>query len=290
MLLTTQVIFAGIANGCLFALCGLSVSFVYRVTGLLNFAQGALVMFAGLLFAKLTRDGWTVTSAGAAAVAVVTAAAAVEGLALQRWFGKEREVTGALLTMGLTLAAASIAAIVFGREALAAPKLVQIPDLRLNGAVIRGDQLLMIAAVSLVGSGFWFWSRKTDQGKMFAALVDDPDGAQLVGLRPVTLRVAAFAIGGLLAGVAGIAIVPATTMSFTSGDQLLATGLTASAVGGLGSPLAAVVGGLVVGLLGSTVAGTTGSLFSIVVPTAVLALVIAVRREGLLSGPEGRTV
>ena len=287
---TSQTIVTGLTTGCLFGLAGLGVAYVYRVTGLLNFAQGAILMWAGLLFARLTAHGFGVAAAAVIAAVMATAIAAAAGVALRPWFGRENDHTGTLLTIGLAMALSSGAAVVFGREPLAAPKLVSFGNVRALGAVVRDDQVVIVAAAVLISGAFWWWSSRTVQGKTFAALVDDPRGARLVGLRVGRLRVAAFAVGGLLAGLAGIAITPSTTMSFTSGDQLLLVGLTAAAVGGLGSPLAAIVGGVVVGLITSYVAGLTGSLMSIVVPTALLALVIAIRRQGLLGAVETRTL
>ena len=126
--------------------------------------------------------------------------------------------------------------------------------------------------------------------KVFTALVDDPVGAQVIGLRINHLRVAAFVVGGLLAGLAGVAITQANTMAFNSGDILLLNAVTAAAVGGISKPLAALVGGIAVGLVESIAAATVGSLWQITIPMAVLMLVLAVRPEGLLGGRKVRSL
>ena len=184
----------------------------------------------------------------------------------------------------------AVASLVFGKDALIGPSIIELPNLRLGGAVIRGDQLFVIACAAAASIAFWAWLRWTRQGKVFTALVDDPVGAQVIGLRINHLRVAAFVVGGLLAGLAGVAITPANTMAFNSGDILLLNAVTAAAVGGISKPLAALVGGIAVGLVESIAAATVGSLWQITIPMAVLMLVLAVRPEGLLGGRKVRAL
>lgn len=290
MSLEIQILFGGLASGSVYGLAALGLTFIYRVTGMLNFAQGMVVAIAGLTYARLVREGIAILPAVACAIAVAAVISGAIGLGLRRWFGPDHHITGALLTLAVAVVLQASASLYFGKDALAAPSIVEIANLRLGGAVIRGDQLLIIACAAVASLGFWAWLRWTHQGKVFTALVDDAYGAQVVGLRINRLRVAAFVVGGLLAGVAGVVITPANTMAYNSGDMLLLNAVTAAAVGGIMKPLAAIVGGLAVGLIESTVAGTVGSLWQITIPMLVLMLVLAARPEGLLGGRQARTV
>jgi branched-chain amino acid transport system permease protein len=288
--LRIQIFFGGLASGSVYGLAALGLTFIYRVTGMLNFAQGMVVTLGGLTYAKLAIEGVPVLPAVLVSIGGAAVLSAAIGLGLARWFGPDHHMTGALLTLALAVVLQASASLYFGKDALAAPSLVEVPNLRVGGAVIRGDQLVIIACAALASIAFWAWLRWTRQGKVFTALVDDSFGAQVVGLRITRLRVAAFAVGGLLAGLAGVAITPANTMAYNSGDLLLLSSVTAAAVGGISKPLAAIVGGITVGMVESIVAGTIGSLWQITIPMGVLMLVLAVRPEGLLGAKHARTV
>jgi branched-chain amino acid transport system permease protein len=290
MALFIQIIFAGLANGATYGLAALGLTFIYRVTGMLNFSQGVVLAWSGLSYARLVQSGVPVPVAALSSIAAVVVLTAVIGFCLRRWFGREHELTGSLITLGITVVLQGVASITFGKDPLAAPSLITVPNGELGGAVIRGDQLIVMACALLASLVFWLWIRWTDQGKMFTALVDDPLGAQVVGFHVSRLRVAAFTVGGLLAGVAGVAITPANSMAYNSGETLLLNALTASAVGGISNPLAAVIGGIVVGLVESVVAAQMGSLWQLAVGIAMLMVVLTLRPEGLLAMRKARSV
>jgi branched-chain amino acid transport system permease protein len=289
MALTSEVVYAGISDGATYGLAAVGLTFVYRVTGMLNFSQGMLIGLTGLTYADLTVH----MGVGYAAVIAVAGAILLSGglgLALQRWFGRENEMVGALVTLGLSIVFQAAAALTFGVNPLSAPELFPVPNLHIGGGVVLGPEVLVIVAAVVISIAFWAWLGHTDQGRVFTALVDNPVGAHVVGFRITRLRVLAFMIGGLLAAVAAITITPADTMSYDTGQTLLLSALTASAVGGLSNPLAAVVGGVAVGLVENIVAAEVGSLWQVPVPLAVLMVVLIVRPQGLLTGRKARTV
>jgi branched-subunit amino acid ABC-type transport system permease component len=118
-------------------------------------------------------------------------------------------------------------------------------------------------------------------GKALRAVADDPDAAALCGVPGRRVVLQAFALAGLLAGVAGLLDAPGrTSVSVDAGVVLGLAGIAAALLGGLGSPRGALVGGLGLGLLQALVVTLLGALWTDVVPLAVLVLLLAVRPEG----------
>ena len=282
---------SGLVVGSLYGLLGLGISFVLRVTSVLNLAHGALAALGGLLYAWALARGVPVLVAVIGATVLVTALGLAQGLFLRPWIRGSHNVRAVFLTLAMGLLVEGISIILFGKDPLGARPFLDLPDLRFAGAVLTGAQLLLLA-VSIIGtSAFALWYFRTSSGKIYRALVDDEYGAAVIGVPIGRLRALAFAIGGGAAAIAGIAVTPLLSTSYSSGNLMLVNGLTAAILGGVSNPFGALAGGLLVGLVQVAVTGMISTMLMIPVSLMLLLLVLIWRPEGLLkSGQRLRAV
>jgi branched-chain amino acid transport system permease protein len=116
------------------------------------------------------------------------------------------------------------------------------------GAVITDIQIMILAISVILCLALWLFVKRTKLGKAMRAVADDPLAASIVGINPETIVLAAFAIGSMLAGVAGILVSYETNIEPTMGMNAILKGIIASIIGGIGSIPGAVFGGLFLGL------------------------------------------
>ena len=277
-----QVIFSGVAVGSIYALVGLGISFAYRVTGLVNFAHGAVVATSGLVMARMIMDGWSVWIALAAGVVIGGLIGAILGVGLLYWLDAQRRLTAAMLTVGISFLIEGLNALKFDKDPLGAPPPVTLPSLEAFGAVLPGRFMGPIIGVVASSIVLVLWLQRTGSGARLQAAVQDQLGASVVGIDVHKVAVVAFMASGILAGLAGVLAVPVTSMGYDFGGTLLISGLTAAVVGGLSVTTGAVAGGLGLGLVEALAATQISSIFAKAVSVMLLIGIMALRPQGLL--------
>jgi branched-chain amino acid transport system permease protein len=140
-------------------------------------------------------------------------------------------------------------------------------------------------AAALVGSLYFFFQH-TYLGKMFRACAMNPFAARLVGVRVATMSAISFMLSGTLGAVAGIIIAPIALTQYDSGLQLGIKGFVACIIGGLGNPIGAALGGLLLGILEAFAAGYVSSGYKNAIAFVLLLLFLFFRPGGLLGEME----
>jgi branched-chain amino acid transport system permease protein len=118
----------------------------------------------------------------------------------------------------------------------------------------------------------------------------NPRAAALMGVNVNRMILLSFALSGALGAVAGIIIVPITTLSYDTGVMLGLKGFAAAVLGGYGNSVGAVVGGLTLGVLESLGAGLISSTYKDVIAFAILLLVLFMKPSGILGHGETERV
>lgn len=268
----------GVAFGALYGVLAAALALVFRATRALSFAHGEIGALAVFVAWSLVEDHGVPWLAGAAAGVVVAAAvglafhAAVAG----RLLGAP-PLALSIATTGLLLAVVSVEAKVWGEAARSLR-----PPLDVAGPEVLGHHLGPTALLGLVLAGavaviLPLVLRRTDAGLALAALGHDPDEARLTGIRVAHLSAAVWVGSSVLAAAAALVLAP-TLGGFAAGSMTLffVRALAATVIGGLGSIVGAVAGGVLVGVV-EQVAGHlfVTSAFPGVEAVAVLALVLA---------------
>jgi branched-chain amino acid transport system permease protein len=249
----------GLSVGAIFALAALGIVLIYRVTGVLNFAHGAMGMFstfvAWQVFYGYPHPGmpsWAVT---AEAILVGLGFAVVLGLLLEllvfRWVRNRPPIVKAVITIGVLLALQSTASLIWKNNQYHLPLYLAPQDwTRTVAGVPIGFNSILIVVVTLgLAFGLGALLRWTAFGRAMRAVSDNPTSAALWGVRVDYVGAVSWMLGSLVAAVAGILITPFINFDTTSLTLLIVDSLAAALIGGLVSLPLTVLGGFVLGLL-----------------------------------------
>lgn len=288
-----QLLVDGTVTGSVYALVAVGFVVVYRVTGVINFAQGAFVMLGPMLaitfFRALGGTGAAALALGAAAAVLSTAlvATAVHRLTLKPARGAS-SLTRIIITVGVYITLQGLALRVWGPRPYVMPAFttLQMADrfLELGGVTLQAQTLWVwgVGLATLLGL-VWFFER-TVVGKAMRACAVNPTAARLVGIPVDRMSTLAFALAGVVGAVAGIVLAPSTRPTYDMGLELGLKGFVAAIAGGLVSLPGAVAGGLVLGVLESLWAGVTVAGFKDLFAFVMLILLLLARPQGWLEG------
>jgi branched-chain amino acid transport system permease protein len=152
------------------------------------------------------------------------------------------------------------------------------------GAAVERQTIWIWAVTAISVAVLALLYRRTAFGKAMRATAIRRDAARLVGVNVSLMVTASFAIAAALGAVAGITVTPLTQTAFSVGAGMGVKGFAAAVLGGLGDPVGAVCGGLLLGLLEALVAGYVDPVYKDAVAMVVLLLVLFVRPQGILGG------
>jgi branched-chain amino acid transport system permease protein len=284
MALFVERVVTGLAAGAVYGLLALAVVLVHRASGVVNVAQGQMAAFSALVCWSLTDHGWAFWPAFAATIALSFGGGLLVHLLVVRPAEGGSAAGVAASTVGLLLALDGLAVWIWG----AAPRSVARPfstsTVDVLGADLSTRSLATIAvalgAVILLAALL----RGTKAGLGLRAAAVAPAEARLAGVPVSALVTVTWGLSAALGAIAGILAAPAAGLGPSMFQTAVLYALAAAALGGLGSPVAAVVAGFGVGvgteLLGAYVDWVDGQLRLAAVLVAVLAIFL-LRPSGL---------
>jgi branched-chain amino acid transport system permease protein len=268
---------SGVATGCAFALVATGFVAIYRVTRVVNFAQGVFAVVAGMLAYTLLGQG--VPHILAEAMAVLAAAVVgvlVGAVAIGR--RGTSPLASLIITLGLGIGSYAVLILIWGDQPISFEGLKGNLEVGGVGMQVQYVLVVLLTAVAFVALGLFF--DHTYVGRGLTACSSNPRAARLVGIDVTRMGLVAFGVGGALGGLAGVLLTPIQPVSFNSDVGIAISGFAAAIFGGLLRPGTALVGGLVLGVAEALVAGySQASLQSGV--ALVIMLAIMVWRAGL---------
>jgi branched-chain amino acid transport system permease protein len=237
--------------GGTYALLALGLAVVFSILGMINFAHGALMTLTGYALVFVSLQGLPFAVAAPVAVAV----AMISAVILERVaFRPVRRASAA--TMLLTsFAVAVLLQLAFQIFISTRPQVVPLPALLtatvdIGGISIGVNRLISIAAAVVVLIGLSLFLRHTTMGLAMRAAAEDFDVTRLMGIRADFVIAAAFALSGLLAAIAAVLwIAQRSSVDPLMGLIPVLKAFIATTLGGLGSLLGAVLGGLLLGAI-----------------------------------------
>lgn len=284
----------GVILGAIFGAFALTLVLIFRATGIINFGQGAQAMFSTYLALEVVQRGGSYWVAFVVALASGFVIGAVVERVLVRPVETGPEINAVILTLGIFIGFIALAAILFGNtfESFPAPfglTGLMVGDLRV--AITPNDiyrLLAVLAAMALLLTLFRF----TSLGLQLRASAFGPEVARLLGVRVGRMLTFGWALAGLFGALAGVLIAGGGFISPNFMDGVVVFSFVAAVLGGLDSFLGAVVGGLVLGLTNTYVAGYVeeGSALVTLAALAILVTVLLVRPNGLFSSSVARKV
>src|SRR4051794_8176515 len=279
----------GIGAGVVYASVALALVLIYRTTGLLNFAQGEMAMFATFFTWWLTDQGLGIGLAIIVSMAVSFAAGALLELVVIRPVeSAHNPLNVVIVTLGLFLAFGSLAQLIFGTDPQQMPS--PFPSGRLfSGYAIQksvvGFALVLVAECVVL----YLLFQHTRIGLALRAVASNPESSRLIGISTGTMLMLGWALAAALGTIAG-SLVASKGTGFDASlmQEVLVYAFAAAALGGFDSPIGAGVGGPIVGIAQALTVQYVDALngIEVVVPFVLILLVLLVRPNGLF----GRTI
>ncbi len=254
-----QFLVTGVTVGSLYALVGLGFALIYNASDVVNFAQGEFVMLGAMTAIALLGMGLPLPLAAI----VATLVAILVGLLLERFAIEPARgasvVTTIIITIGAAIFLRGVALLLWGKGFHTLPPFSGDAPIHLGGATVLPQSLWVLGVtVLLVGLVHAFFNR-TLLGKALLACSFNRVAAQLVGINVRVMLRLAYGLSAGLGAIAGILIAPITFSSYEAGVMLGLKGFSAAIVGGIGNPMGAVAGGVLLGLLEALSAGLISS-------------------------------
>jgi branched-chain amino acid transport system permease protein len=287
-----QFTLSGIVFGMIYAAIALSLVLIWRGTRLLNFAQGGMAMLTTYVAIEVIYKTHNYWAGFVVALAAGLVLGAVSELTVVRPTIGKPELNSVIVTIGLLILIEGLAGIFFGGQYRSYPAAFSITGLRVGSTplgVSRFDVFVVLAvlATTLVLAVAF---RYTTAGLRMRAAAFNATIARLSGIRVARVLTVGWALAGLLGALAGVLVTPSTFLYPNSMDAIFVLGFTAAVIGGLDSPVGAVVGGLLLGVGLSYVGGYLGSNVVNLFAFGILVAVLMARPNGLFAGARMRRV
>jgi branched-chain amino acid transport system permease protein len=288
-----QQVVSGLASGGIYGSLALAIVLIHRSTGVVNFAQGELATLSAFVCWTLLDHGWAFWPAFGATIALSFAGGVVLQQTVIRPIQNGPLLGIVILTIGLLIAVNGLDTWIWGGAAKQFKGPFSTAPINVGGVAFSKQDIGVIAvsivAVVLVGLLF----AKTKLGLGLRAAAVNPVEARLAGVRVGAMLALGWGLAAALGAVAGVLAAPSLFLEPNMMQTVLLYAFAAAVLGGMDSPVGAVVGGLVLGVLLNLV-GTyvhwVGGELRLATALAVILAVLLVRPTGLFGRPAVRRV
>lgn len=276
-----QFLVSGVTVGATYALVGLGFSIVYSASQVINFAQGEFVMIAGMVAVSLIEAGLPLPLAILIGIAAtVGIGLALEKLAIEPARGAS-VVTLIIITIGASIFLRGLAEVIWGRSFRSLPPFSSDEPILVAGAAVLPQSLWVLAVTCVIILVFRWFLDQTMTGKAMQATACNPTVAQLVGINTRAVLSLSFGLAAFLGGLAGVLIAPISLTYSSVGVMLGLKGFCAAILGGLGNPMGAIAGGLILGISEAMTAGYLSSAYKDAVAFLIILLVLMLLPAGI---------
>jgi branched-chain amino acid transport system permease protein len=279
-----QQVVSGLAAGSIYASLALALVLIYRATDVVNFAQGEMATFT-------TYVAWSIMNHGVSywpAFALTLGFAFFFGLSIQRTVirpvERRPEIVIVIVTIGLLIAINGLVGWIWGGETKALDSPFPNRSWEIGGVAISVQDVGTLGVCLLTVLILWGFFRFTTIGLAMRSSAVNPDASRLLGVRVTWMLAIGWGLAAVLGAVAGLMAAPTVFLDPGMMLVILIYAFAAAVLGGIDSPVGAVVGGLLLGvivnLLGAYV-DFVGSELRLPTALAILLLVLIIRPQGL---------
>jgi branched-chain amino acid transport system permease protein len=241
-----EVLVAGLAVGVMYSLVAIGFVLIYKTSGVLNFAQGAMLLFAALTFVSLHEKGMPF----AVALLITLAIMVVLGIAIERFvlrpMAGQPPITLFMVTLGLSYIIEGGAELVWGTQVHGLDLGIEDSPIQIAGVLVSRFDLFCAGVAAALVVGLTVLFRYTRTGLAFRAAAEDQYAALNTGLRLPRIWAAVWATAGIVALVAGLLWGARTGVQFSLSLVVLKS-LPVLVLGGFDSIAGAIIGGLIIG-------------------------------------------
>ena len=276
-----QFILSGVTVGAVYALVALGFTIIYNASDVVNFAQGEFVMLGGMITVFASMAGLPLPLAALIAIA----GTAVVGVLLNKLAIEPARgapvVSLIIITIGASIFIRGVAQLVFDKQLHRFPAFSGDTPIQIMGATILPQSLWVLAGAIAVFAGLWAFFTKTLTGRAVLATSNNRLAAQLVGINTNWVMTLSFALSAAIGALAGVLVTPITNTSYDVGIALALKGFAAAMLGGMGSPIGALVGGILLGLIEALTAGYVSSVYKDAAAFVVILVVLFAMPQGI---------
>lgn len=276
-----QIVNSGLALGSVYGLMAIGFALIFNSSRLINFAQGELLLIGGLTLQSLTQALHLPPLAALAAAGLFgfvlghALYATTLGVSI-----KASPLRQLMLTVAASLCWQGVAIVVWGKNPIMLPQLLPLPPVRLGLLFLSQDTLtaLVLSITSVVLLSLFLGRTRT--GRAVRAVSMNPVAARLQGIRPGRCHALSFALAGVLAAMAAMAVGPQTMLRYDMGLGLGLKGFVAATIGGYASVPRVFLGGVLLGLVeAALVLLLSGELKETVTFVLLITLLVLAPRE-----------
>jgi branched-chain amino acid transport system permease protein len=289
-----QQVVGGLAQGAIYGSLALALVLIYKATEVINFAQGEMAMFTTYIcWSLITHHGFSYWQAFFTTIAI----AFVGGLGIQRVVIRPLErasvLTVVMATIALLVIFNGLAGWIWSPQIQFFPSPFPTTTWVIGGVHISQQDVGTLGVTVACVAVLWLFFRFSKLGLAMRAGALNPDAARLLGVRTSWLLALGWGFAAVLGAVSGMMVAPSVFLTPNMMQAILIYAFAAAVLGGLESPVGAVVGGLALGvtlnLLGTYVS-FVGSTLQLPVALAVLLCVLVLRPAGLFGRATVRRV
>jgi len=274
-------VFSGFANGIIYGSVALALVMIYQATHHINFAQGEMATFSTFIAWWLMQQGWGYWAAFFFTVAVSFAGGLLVQRIVLRPIEKAPVLTNVIVFIGLLLIFNALSGMLFDHTI----KSFNSPfpkDSALATKYFSAHQIGSAGVLLVVLGALFAFFKYTSVGLAMRAAAQNPDSAKLVGIRVSWMLGLGWGLAAAIGAVAGMMVAPIVFLDPNMMAGILLYGFAGALLGGIDNPPAAVLGGLVVGvlenLLGAYVIGTE---LKLTVALVLIVGTLTLRPDGL---------
>jgi branched-chain amino acid transport system permease protein len=288
-----QQIISGIASGGIFAGLALALVLIYNAMGLVNFAQGELAMFATFIAFTLIERGLSYWIAFPLTLVIAFGG----GILIQRVVIRPVErapvLTLVIITLGMATLVNGLAGFIWGYVPRSFPSPFSVRTVNILGAFASYQDLGVIAVSAVVLLLIYLLLQRTTIGLTMRAAAHHPEASRLLGVRVSWMLALGWGLAAAVGAVSGIMVAPVLFLEPNMMQAIIIYAFAAAVLGGIESPLGAVVGGLIVGVtvnLAGAYLPFVGGDLELAVALAIIIGVLLVKPNGLFGRPSVRRV
>ncbi len=282
----TAVLLDGIVLGLQLGLLGVGLTLVYGLGGVLNLAHGQMAVVAALATALALEAGIPAFPAAVMGLAV----GGLIGLLLDstlmrpvyRQHGEGRVLLSLLLTIGVGFVIDGLLVWRFPLTSLRLNIALGGGPITIFGVPMRAGGLLGAAVALAAAALLVVFFRYTATGRAVRSVIQDEEGARLVGVNPAAVRTLIFVLSGVLAGLVAVTRSMTAPIGMTAGISFTILALIVAVIGGLGSVAGSFLAGLILGVINTVSSFLIGQYITTIVLLTAAATTILIRPSGLL--------
>lgn len=280
--LLAQSVFSGVLAGAYYALIALGLALVFGTMRIINLAHGELVLLAGYIaYTAESRFGLDPMLALPFAIIIVGITSVLIYLLLTQ-VKTDREINSLILTFGIGIILTNAILMTWSADIRSTGTAWYMDAMSFGDTLFAMNSEVLFAVIGFVIVGaVWWWLEKTWYGRAVRAVASNRDAAKLMGIDPRSTELLSFAVAGVLASVAGIALYTGKVIQPALGHSLTIKAFIITVLAGMGSVPGVLVGAILIGVAEAVTATLWSSALQELVGMVLFLVVLLVMPSGL---------